>query len=468
MSLAVPGVVRTSAASPAVRGWALAVLVYFLAVFHRSSLGVAGLLAEQRFGITAGQLSVFVLLQVAVYAAMQIPTGVLVDRYGPRRLLVGASALMGLGQLLFAVAPAYPTALLARGLLGCGDAMTFISVLRFAAGRFSARRYPLLVALTSMIGTLGNVVATLPLSMVLGKLGWTAGFAGAASLSLLAAGAVWLLLDDRAVAPRRLRSVAELRQGISAVGRRVAASWGLPGTRLGFWVHFSCMSVATTFGMLWGQPYLIEGAGFSASSAGTVLMIGVFAAGVVGPLVGWLIGRRPAVRVSLALAACTVSVLGWLVVVTALGNHPVKPFVAVLFVITMLGGPASMVAFAVARDYNHVRIVGTASGAVNVGGFLATALVAVGFGWTLTLLGGTSSDHMRYALLVPVAVQLAGTVRIVVWHRRVRAAVLRRQHAGQPVPVRVARRYWWDLEVDAPAGTTEQGTVTGVAAPARR
>src|SRR4051794_4311792 len=107
--------VRAAAARPAVRGWLLAAAVYFLAVFHRSSLGVAGLLAERRFGVDAGALSVFVLLQIGVYAVMQVPTGILVDRYGPRRLLVVASTLMGFGQLLFAVAPSYPAALLARG-----------------------------------------------------------------------------------------------------------------------------------------------------------------------------------------------------------------------------------------------------------------------------------------------------------------------------------------------------------------
>ena len=105
----------------------------------------------------------FVLLQIGVYAAMQIPTGVLVDRYGPRRLLVAAAALMALGQLLFALAPSFALALLARALLGCGDAMTFVSVLRYAAPRFSARRYPVLVALTGTVGTAGNVLATLPL-----------------------------------------------------------------------------------------------------------------------------------------------------------------------------------------------------------------------------------------------------------------------------------------------------------------
>src|SRR5262245_27035358 len=115
------------------RGWSIAVSVYLLAVMHRTSLGVAGLRAEQRFGISPTELSVFVFVQLGVYAAMQIPTGILVDRFVPRRLLVIASTVMGLAQLLFATIPSYPAAVAARALLGIGDAMTFVSVLRFVA-----------------------------------------------------------------------------------------------------------------------------------------------------------------------------------------------------------------------------------------------------------------------------------------------------------------------------------------------
>ena len=72
-----------AAATPTFRRWTIAVTVYIAAVFNRTSLGVAGLEAASRFRITPGQLSVFVLAQLGVYAAMQVPTGLLVDRYGP-------------------------------------------------------------------------------------------------------------------------------------------------------------------------------------------------------------------------------------------------------------------------------------------------------------------------------------------------------------------------------------------------
>jgi sugar phosphate permease len=264
-------------------------------------------------------------------------------------------------------------------------------------------------------------------------------------LSLLAAIAIWTLLDDRTVAPRRLRNAAEVRAGLRTVTRRVITSWSLPATRMGFWVHFASMSTATAFGVLWGQPYLIEGAGFSSSAASVVLMTGVLGSAVASPLVGWFIGQRPNLRVGLALVVCGVTIAGWLAVVFAFGDTPPQLFVATLYVFTMFGGPASMVAFAVARDYNPASILGTASGVVNVGGFVATVVVALGFGWTVSLLGATSAPNLRWALLVPIAVQLFGAARVIVWDRRVRAEIVVRQHNGEPVPVPVLRRYWWDL-----------------------
>ena len=82
--------------------WGLGVLAYGIAVFQRASLGVAGPLAQQRFGATAAALSLFIVLQLSVYAALQVPVGVLVDRLGSRRLIAMGAAIMGLGQIVLA------------------------------------------------------------------------------------------------------------------------------------------------------------------------------------------------------------------------------------------------------------------------------------------------------------------------------------------------------------------------------
>src|SRR6476469_9022069 len=96
------------------RAWivyAASVSVYVLAVFHRSSLGVAGLLASERFDIAATQLSVFTMVQLLVYAAMQIPVGALLDRFGSKRLLLSGVTLMTLAQLGFAFADSFAAGL---------------------------------------------------------------------------------------------------------------------------------------------------------------------------------------------------------------------------------------------------------------------------------------------------------------------------------------------------------------------
>jgi MFS family permease len=421
------------------RGWAVAASVYFFAVLHRTSLGVAGVQAEHRFHVGPGALSVFVFLQLGVYAAMQVPTGLLVDRFGPRRLLVVASLVMGAAQLVFASVPSYPAALAARAVLGCGDALTFISVLRFTATHFSARRYPLLITLTSALGTLGNVVATLPLAALLRHIGWQSTFASAAVLSFVAAAAVLCFVPGSAASPQA--EPVEWRQTFSRNLRGVVS---LPATRMGFWVHFSSMCTATAFGVLWGGVYLQKAAGFSGVGAGAVLMACVIGAAVASPLLGNAIGKHPATRVPISLVISAVTLAGWIVSITALGDGPPKTYVVGLFLVMFLGGPASMSAFAIARDYNQPGTLGSASGVVNVGGFVATIVIALGMGIALDAQGGTSAHTLRFAVLVALAVQGFGVWRVVVWYLRVRAAALAAQERGESPPV-AARRHRWDL-----------------------
>jgi MFS family permease len=348
---------------------------------------------------------------------------------------------MGIGQLLFALAPSYPMALFARFLLGCGDALTYVSTLRYAATHFNPRRYPLIAAVTGTIGTAGNVVATLPLAMLLHSVGWAPVYPGASIFGGLTAVAAYRLIPDATVPPPRPRNLAAVRAGVDGVFARVRLSWALPGTRLGFWLHFSAPCVGYAFSMLWGDPYLIKAGGFSSSAAGSILMAGVIVAAAIGPVLGELIARHPHTRAPIALGFGAFMVLAWLGAF-ALGVHPPRWYIVALFVVMTIGGPISMFAFALARDYNHTRVLGTASGVVNVGGFVATTVIALGMGWVLDGLGGTTAPALRWAILVAVGVQLFGLAKLLRWYRRLRAHVLAEQEAGNAVPVPAVRRRW--------------------------
>ena len=142
-------------------------------VLQRTSLGVAGVAATHRFDISASVLSTLAVVQLVVYAALQIPVGVLLDRFGPKRLIATGAACMFVGQLLLAFAPSIWVAVVGRILVGAGDAMTFISVVRLLSTWFRGRILPVLSQWTGNVGQLGQVLSAIPLSLALHSLGWT-------------------------------------------------------------------------------------------------------------------------------------------------------------------------------------------------------------------------------------------------------------------------------------------------------
>src|ERR1700710_3231804 len=104
--------------------WSVGLAAYILAVLHRTSLGVAGLDAQNRFHIGAGALPSFAVLQLLVYAGLQVPVGLLLDRFGSLRLVVCGAIVMAAGQALMATTHQVGGAVAARVLVGAGDAMT--------------------------------------------------------------------------------------------------------------------------------------------------------------------------------------------------------------------------------------------------------------------------------------------------------------------------------------------------------
>ncbi|WP_235736485.1 MFS transporter [Nocardioides alcanivorans] len=247
--------------------WLVAISVYVLGVFHRSSLGVAGLIATERFDISASELASFTVLQLLVYAGMQIPNGILLDRFGPRAMLIAGTILMTAGQFAFAFADNYPAALGARVLLGAGDAVVFTSVLRLVAAWFLVKQAPFLVQLTGQVGQLGAIAAAAPLTFALQHFGWTKSFAGASSLGFFLLILVLVFVKN---SPYRDESTAKVKMLVLL--RSVRVIWGNPGTRLGMWSHFTAQFSMTTFTMLWGYPFLVSGEGLSPGVASSILM----------------------------------------------------------------------------------------------------------------------------------------------------------------------------------------------------
>src|SRR4051812_30570376 len=189
----------TQAARPSARAyvaWLVALAAYVVAVFHRASLGVAAVDAQERFSAGASAISLFLVLQLGVYAALQVPVGVALDRFGSRRMILAGAVTMAAGQLVLALAGDVPTAVAARVLVGAGDAMTFISVLRVIGLWFPGTGVPLITQLTGIFGQLGSIAAAYPLVALLHGTSWRTTFLGAAATGVVVGVLVLVGLRD--------------------------------------------------------------------------------------------------------------------------------------------------------------------------------------------------------------------------------------------------------------------------------
>jgi MFS family permease len=425
----------------AVAVWGIGVTVYAVAVAYRTSLGVAGIDATRRFHINSATLSTFSILQLLVYAGMQIPVGLMVDRLGTKRVLTLGVVLFTSGQFGFALSHAYAPALAARALLGCGDAMTFISVLRLGSRWFPARRGPLIAQLASLCGMAGNLASTLVIAQSLHHVGWTLTFAGSAVGGVVVLVLVVVFLKDhpdghRPSLPGRLPApaVRGLRRAVpravrlrepgpgvrsSFVRSQVADAWREPGTRLGMWVHFTTQFPGMFFLLLWGMPFLVEAEGVSRSAAGELLTLVVLCNMAIGLVYGQIIARHHDARGPLALGTVTATTLTWATVLAWPAAHAPGWLLVVLCVVLGGCGPASMIGFDFARPANPPERLGTASGIVNMGGFTASMVALLSTG---VLLDATGDDY-RIAFASVFVLQAIGVTQVL----RLRGTARRRE-----------------------------------------
>ncbi|MCT9092685.1 MFS transporter [Streptomyces sp. ASQP_92] len=391
--------------------WGIGVGVYFVAVIFRTSLGVAGLDAAERFHVNASALSTFSILQLLVYAGMQIPVGLMVDRLGTKRVLVLGTALFTVGQLGFALSPSYGTALASRALLGCGDAMTFISVLRLGSRWFPPKHGPMIGQVAALFGMAGNLVSTLVIARALHHFGWTATFAGSSLAGVVVLVLLLLFLRDH---PEGHEPPPAHHAGAAFVRRQIVESWREPGTRLGMWVHFTTQFPAMVFLLLWGMPFLVEAQGLDRGAAGGLLTLVVLSNMVVGLVFGQLIARHHAARLPLALGTIGATALLWAAIIAYPGTHAPMWLLVTLCLVLGACGPASMIGFDFSRPANPPERQGTASGITNMGGFIAsmTTLLAVG-----VLLDATG-DNYRIAFSSVFVLEVLGIVQILRLRRR--------------------------------------------------
>lgn len=450
--------------------WGVAVTLYAIAIVNRSSLSALGPATQDHFGIDASTLAAFPVIQLLVYAACQIPVGILLDKYGSTILILAGGTLMVVGQVVMATVVNVEFAILARVLVGAGDACTFTAVMRLLPEWFKPRQLSTLGQITGLIGQVGQLVSVAPLAFVVDRFGWATGFLGIAAvgfLSLLLAVVVLRDAPGRRTALERLtgrtgkitRSSESLaaapittvtmappatnmipvvggdrarrkreakgpngREGILARVRRLLS---IPGVRLAYWIHFVTPFSAQAFLLLWGTPFLTGGLGLSAPAASGLLSLTVVSSMVAGLVLGPISSRFIERRVLLVIGITLLIMVTWLAVLLWPGMPPGWLIIALL-VILPLGGPASMIAFEVSRSHTPRSFAGFGTGLVNTGGFTAALVLVMLIGVILDLQGaGSPETYSLTAFKVAFAAQIPlwvlGLVMILIERRRTTA-----------------------------------------------
>ncbi|ADT98618.1 sugar phosphate permease [Mycolicibacterium gilvum Spyr1] len=395
--------------------WATGVLAYMVAVFDRTTLGVSGLAAAERFTAGPTLLSMFVVLQVVVYAAAQVPAGLLLDRYGSRALIVCGAALMASGQLVLAFTDSLPVAVAGRAVVGLGDAFTFISVLRLVPHWFAPRQIPVVTQLTGIVGQLGQVLSAVPFLALLSAQGWSVAYASAAAGGVLLIVVVLLLVRDTPQGSAATPETMSVRQTLASV----KTVWLRPGTRLGFFTHMGTQFSITVFALMWGLPYLTVAQGLSPGVAGALLSLSVVTGIGSGVLIGVVTGRYPHRRSWIVLGIIASNALMWTIVLALSGPAPLWVLVVLVAVISV-GGPGSMVGFDFARTFNTGATLGTAQGMVNMGGFLASLLLMQAMGMVMDASGGLTFESFRTAWTLQYAVWTLAILGVLITRRKAR------------------------------------------------
>ena len=393
--------------------FALGATAFVLAFFHRLAPGAIAGELQQTFGTSSASLGLLAATYFYVYFAMQVPSGILADTLGPRKLFTAGALVAGVGSVLFGLAPDFGVAVFGRFLVGLGVSVAFIAVLKLNAAWFLERQFATMTGLLMFTGNMGGLLSAAPLALVVTEISWRTVFVAAGGISILLAVLTWLFLRDN---PRELGlpSMQQLEgkpEYPPADGNwREALKTVLANRRTwpGFLCHFGQIGSYLSWGGLWAIPYLRETQHMERQLAAwhVSLMVVCFALAALG--VGAL-SDRIARRTPLMRGMGLVYVLCWLPLVW--GGTLSLALSFALFALMGISIAGATLVWSCAKEVNPPAFSGTSTSVVNTGGFLGPALFQPVVGLVLDLSSGGAAhtlDDWRRAVAVLFAFALFG------------------------------------------------------------
>lgn len=344
--------------------FALGGAAFWLAFFHRvAPVSVAGELTRA-FNVNSAALGALAATYFYVYTLMQIPTGVLVDTLGPRRVLTAGGLVAGVGSMLFGMADTYGAAAVGRTLAGLGVSVAFVALLKISSQWFAERQFATAASAVNFIGLCGALSATIPLAWLITFVSWRSVFVAIGVASMGVAVLTWLLsVDHQAARPARASGSSHWRTDLAAVLKN-RATWPA------FWVSFGLSGSYMSFIGLWLAPFLTQAYGKStvvASQHASALIIGLALSAVAVARLSDGLGRRKPVLIGVALAYVAVWT-AWLIGV------PDEWTLALCFMMGV-AAPGFTLAWSCSKEVNPPQHAGMAISVANTGGFLAAGIL---------------------------------------------------------------------------------------------
>ncbi len=369
--------------STAVIAFVLGALFFGYAFIQRVSPSVmtAELMREFSVGATAlGSLSAFYFY---TYASIQLPVGMLTDRFGPRKLMSAAAGLCAFASIGFALSDSIVTASIGRALIGGTVAFAFVGTLSIAGYFFKSSRYTLLAGLLQSVGMCGAIFGQAPLRHLVESLGWRGTMTALAGVAVLLSILLFVLVPRRSAEQLTATNQAGSSQ-TNATKKKLLDGLKSVSSNSQTWIcaiiGFGLAATMLGFGALWSVPWLTAVHGYSTVQAGGIASMIFVGWAVFSPLVGWLsdkIGRRNPVMMLGALL-CFVS-FATLIFYTPSATSMIMG----LIFLTGAGGCTMTAGFSSVRELNRPEFSSTALGLMNMFIVGAGAVVQPLIGWLL-------------------------------------------------------------------------------------
>jgi predicted MFS family arabinose efflux permease len=378
---------------------------YFMSYLLRGTNAVIGPQLAREFGLTAADIGVLTSAYFAAFAAAQIPLGVLLDRYGPRRVNAALFVVAATGALVYAQAQSVPALALGRALIGLGVCGGLMSGFKANTLYWPPERLVLMNGLLLAGGGVGAAFATLPLQFVLGFVDWRTAMTVLATIALAVAAAMFVFAPERG-------GGGELGLGEQLAGVRRAFAAPLFWRLMPITVLTHGMFLA--YQSLWAAPWLEHVAGLDAGARAGVLLViscSIIAGHVLGGIGIDPLIRRGVDRARILLAFFVLFMLAEIPLV--LGVTAALPLLWFLFT---LFGCATIFAYTILTQAFPAGMAGRVNTALNLSVFTGAFALQALVGWAIALVQGLTAWDPGTSHRAVIAGLMALQFAALVWY----------------------------------------------------